>query len=370
MNSIAVFLGLTEIHSFWLDALVFVAMFFLAFFINWGLLFFGQLYLKASFGQLSNWLKLRKHYSPWSFLFLFSLFARGTLPYLQNQSHFVDILRQIIFISTMICGGWFFARTIRLVKIVLNYHFDLKIMDTLRLRALTTQMQFLERVFFIVIGLTVFCVTMASFESAREIGGSILASAGIVGIVAGFAAQKSLGNLFAGFQIAFTQPIRLDDIVIVEGQYGKIEEITFTYVVVVTWDLRRLVVPINTFIEKPFENWTRTKSNLLVFALIYLDYSFPVDVLRKEFDRILKETPLWDGKVAGMQMTDNTEHSMVIRALMSAKNAPEGFDLRCYVREKLLAFIQRDYPESLPKVRVESDPAIHTDPSSLAGGIT
>jgi small-conductance mechanosensitive channel len=184
-------------------------------------------------------------------------------------------------------------------------------------------------------------------------GWGCLTSAGVAGIIIGLAAQKSIANLLAGFQIAFTQPIRLDDVVIVEGEWGRIEEITLTYVVVRIWDQRRLVVPLQYFNEKSFQNWTRTTSELLGTVFIYTDYTMPVEALREELSRLLETNPKWDKRVGIIQVTDTTETTMQIRALMSARNAGDTFDLRCHVREGLITFIQQQFPEALPKTRVE-----------------
>ena len=188
----------------------------------------------------------------------------------------------------------------------------------------------------------------------------MLASAGVAGIVIGFAAQKSLATLLAGFQIALTQPIRIDDVVIVEGEWGRIEEITLTYVVVRIWDLRRLIVPITYFIEQPFQNWTRVSADILGTVFLYVDYNVPVDAVRKELTRLLEASPLWDRKVNVLQVTDSKEGTVELRALASASDAGRAFDLRCDVREKLVAFIQQNYPESLPRLRAslsqQSDP--------------
>jgi small-conductance mechanosensitive channel len=192
-----------------------------------------------------------------------------------------------------------------------------------------------------------------SFSRVRELGTSLLASAGIAGLIIGLAAQKSIANLLAGFQIAFTQPIRIDDVVVVENEWGRIEEITLTYVVVVIWDSRRLVLPISYFIEKPFQNWTRVSSDILGSVMIHADYSVPVDELRKELTRILNEEgkKYWDGKVNSIQVTEATEKTIQIRALVSSVNSGSAWDLRCLVREKLIAFIQKNYPSSLPRIR-------------------
>ena len=193
---------------------------------------------------------------------------------------------------------------------------------------------------------------LMNFESARKLGTGLLTSAGILGIIVGFAAQKSIANLLAGFQIAFTQPIRIDDVVVVENEWGKIEEINLTYVVVRIWDQRRLVLPINYFLEKPFQNWTRTTADIWGTVFLYVDHTIPVNNLKEKLKALLESTPLWDGKVQVLQVTDIKEKTVELRCLMSAKDSPTAFDLRCYIREKMLEYIQQKYPESLPKTRV------------------
>src|SRR5688572_4328270 len=189
------------------------------------------------------------------------------------------------------------------------------------------------------------------FQPVRQLGTAMIASAGVAGIVIGFAAQKSLGTLLAGFQIAMTQPIRIDDVVIVEGEWGKIEEITLTYVVVRIWDLRRLVVPITYFIEKPFQNWTRTSADILGTVFLQVDYGVPVDAVRQELTRILEASPHWDRKVNVLQVTDAKERTLELRALASSSDASKSWDLRCEMREKLVAFVQKNFPHSLPRLR-------------------
>ena len=195
------------------------------------------------------------------------------------------------------------------------------------------------------------------FDKVRQLGVSLLASAGVVGIILGFAAQKSIATLFAGIQIAITQPIRLDDVVIVEGEWGWIEEITLTYVVVKIWDLRRLIVPVTYFLDSPFQNWTRTSADILGTVFIYADYTVPIDKLRDELKRILDASPLWDKKAWCMQVTNAKEQTLELRALMSARNSPKAWDLRCEVREKLVEFVKANYPDKLPRVRVEMERA-------------
>ena len=221
-------------------------------------------------------------------------------------------------------------------------------------RKIKTQIDFIQKVGSGFIVFMAVCLILMSFNRIREIGTSIIASAGVITIIAGLAAQRSLANLMAGLQIAFTQPVRIDDAVVVEGEFGEVEEITLTYVVVRIWDRRRLILPISYFIEKPFQSWTRISSDLLASVEIFTDYNVPVDELRKEFQRILSETNLWDEKISNLKMTEANPTNVKLRALMSAKDAATAWDLKCYVREKLIAFLQENYPHSLPKVRSEA----------------
>ncbi len=231
--------------------------------------------------------------------------------------------------------------------------YDIDGKDNLRARKIYTQTQTLRKVLAVVIIIVAVALVLMGFDTFREVGTGILASAGLASLVIGFAAQKIFGNFLAGIQIAFTQPIRVDDVVIVENEWGKIEEITLTYVVVRIWDLRRLVWPISYFIEKPFQNWTRVSADLLGTVFIYTDYTIPVNEVREELNRILKSSDKWDGKVAGLQVTDAKERTMELRALMSAADSSAAWDLRCEVREKLIEFVQKNYPEALPKTRAE-----------------
>jgi small-conductance mechanosensitive channel len=213
---------------------------------------------------------------------------------------------------------------------------------------------------------------LMTFDAVRQYGVSLFASAGVAGIIAGLAARPVLSNLFAGVQLAITQPIRLEDSVLIENEFGQIEEITSTYVVVRLWDLRRLIVPLSYFIEKPFQNWTRESSALIGGVIIQADYLAPVERIREKFHELLKASPLWDGKVAALQVTDSKERSLELRALVGAANAGALWDLRCEVREQLIAFLQREHPEALPRARTEVKvftPGTGSDsPASPGGG--
>jgi small-conductance mechanosensitive channel len=216
-----------------------------------------------------------------------------------------------------------------------------------------TQIRFIKRLIITLVVIIAGASMLLMFDNVRQLGTSILASAGIVGIVVGLAAQRSIANILVGMQIALTQPIRLDDVVIIENEWGRIEEITMTYVVVKLWDSRRLIVPSTYFTEKTFQNWTRVSSELLGTVFLYLDYTVPVDAIRQELQKILKASTLWDGKVGQVQVTNTSAQAMELRLLLSANDASLAWDLRCEVREKMIAFVQLNFPDSLPKIRGE-----------------
>jgi small-conductance mechanosensitive channel len=237
---------------------------------------------------------------------------------------------------------------------VLRQH-RIDVSDNLQARAIYTQVTVLKKVAVAAIAVFTLASMLMVFDSVRQFGASILASAGLAGIVVGFAAQRSIATLLAGFQIAMTQPIRVDDVVIVEGEWGRIEDISLTYVVVRIWDLRRLVVPITYFIEKPFQNWTRSSSDILGTVFLHVDYTMPIEPLRQELTRILAASKQWDGRVNVLQVTEARERTVEVRALASAADASLAWDLRCEVREQLVAFVQANYPESLPRFRASFD---------------
>ncbi len=231
--------------------------------------------------------------------------------------------------------------------------YDVKVKDNLTARRVQTQVHVLRRILVVVISVISISVMLMTFPEIRSIGAGLFASAGIAGLVIGMAARPTLSNLIAGVQMALTEPIRLDDVVIVEGEWGWIEEIGTTYVVVRIWDLRRLVVPLSYFIEKPFQNWTRRSADLLGTVYIYTDYTVPVEEIRAQLHEALKSSSRWDGKVWNLQVTNATEHTVELRALMSAPDSGTAWDLRCEIREKMISFLQEKYPDSLPKVRAE-----------------
>jgi small-conductance mechanosensitive channel len=254
-------------------------------------------------------------------------------------------------LATIAAVAWTIIAAIRLwVDITLARH-QIDAEDNLLARQLGTRVDILARVFITLVSIVALGAMLMTFPPIRAFGTTLLASAGLAGVVVGLAARPLFENLFAGIQLALTQPIRLDDVVIVEKQYGRIEEIHATYVVVRLWDLRRMVVPLTYFINTPFENWTRRTANLLGEVFVFADWSVDVDALRAELPRIVERTPLWDKQVQVVHVTDATERAVQIRALVSARNSPELFDLRCYVREALIAYLRDHQPGALPRER-------------------
>jgi small-conductance mechanosensitive channel len=275
------------------------------------------------------------------------------LPAMHLPENVAAGLRHGLLVWIMAVVAWFAIRLIGLTKALVLRRYKIENRDNLQARRIYTQFGVIERVLNVLIIFLAFAAILLTFERVREIGVSLLASAGVLGIILGFAAQRSLATLFAGIQIALTQPIRIDDVVIVENEWGWIEEITLTYVVVKIWDQRRLVVPITYFIEKPFQNWTRTTAELLGSVYLYADYTLPVPEVREELKKILQASPQWDQRVGVLQVTNANERTIELRALMSAKDSPSAWDLRCLVREKLIEFMQQNFPASLPQVRIE-----------------
>jgi len=287
---------------------------------------------------------------------LLALFIFATTAALQAAPLLPELrtmLTQVLAIAFVLLIGWvaLVALNVAVDLYLRRYRIDTE--DNLLARKHTTQVRVLARAAQVLVIVVTVGGVLMTFEPVRQYGASILASAGIAGIVAGLAARPVISNLFAGIQLAIAQPIRLDDAVVVEGEWGRIEEITATYVVVRIWDLRRLVVPLSYFIERPFENWTRETAALLAPVLLYLDYTAPIDAIRKKVDEIVQETKLWDGLVKAVQVTDARADAIEVRVLLSARNSGDAFSLRCEVREKLIAFLQEEYPHALPRRRNE-----------------
>jgi small-conductance mechanosensitive channel len=269
-----------------------------------------------------------------------------------------SLIRTALSLVLIGAAAFLLYQCIAAVEMLVLQRYRMDVHDNLEARAVYTQVTVLKKIATAILVILTVASMLTVFESVRQFGTSILASAGIAGIIVGFAAQKSIATLLAGLQIAITQPIRLDDVVIVENEWGRIEEITLTYVQVRIWDQRRLILPITYFIEQPFQNWTRQSAEILGTVFLYVDYRAPLDAIRAELTRILQSSPHWDGRVNGLQVTDAKAQTLEIRALASAADASLAWDLRCEVREKLIQFLQQHHPGSLPRVRAELEPAV------------
>ncbi len=255
----------------------------------------------------------------------------------------------LIFSITWIC-----IQFIRAGTYYLQSKLDITTVDNLNARKSLTQLKVFKNIANSIVIIISIAISLLTFEQARTIGVSLLTSAGIIGIIVGFAAQKSIGMILAGIQLAITQPIRIDDVVIVEGEWGRIEEITLTYVVVKIWDERRLILPVTWFLEKPFQNWTHTNANITGTIFIYVDYSFPVEIIRTVLPGMLKGNPDWDGRLWNVQVTNTTDQNKEIRILLSSADASKNWDLRTRIREELIDFINANYPDTFTKIRIKT----------------
>ncbi len=256
-------------------------------------------------------------------------------------------------ILTVIAVSWFAIRMTNVLEDLVLGRYRVNLQDNLRARRIQTQLRVLRRFVALVIVIVAISVILLSFPTVRGAGAGLLASAGLLGIVAGIVAQNSITNLIAGIQIAISQPIRIDDVVVIQGHWGRVEEINLNYVVVRVWDLRRLIVPVSVLVSEPFENWTRNMAAILEWVHLELDYRAPISALRERFLSILHDSPDWDGAVSSLQVTGAGTSTIQVRALMSARDSSSGWNLQCAVREQLIEFLQTEYPESLPRIRLE-----------------
>jgi small-conductance mechanosensitive channel len=282
-------------------------------------------------------------------------------------------VQRLTALALIAVATWLVVRGINAFATATIDRYPLTSSDNLEARRIQTQARVISRTLAGMVSLIGVGLMLMTFPAVRQVGASLLASAGVLGIIAGFAARPVLGNLIAGLQIGLAQPIRLDDVVIVEGEWGVIEEIGSTYVVVRIWDQRRLVVPLQWWIENPFQNWTRTSSELIGTVFLWVDYRMPLAPLREALQRACESTPLWDGRVALLQVTDAGERALQLRCLVTAANSSAAWDLRCLVREQLVDFIQREYPQYLPTLRAQAQvdrrPANPAVPDPHAGAL-
>lgn len=288
------------------------------------------------------------------------------LPFVPGLPEQVDgSIRQGVVMAVVASLGWFAVGLVYVFQAVLLRKYDLTAEDNFRARRVHTQFQLFRRMAIAFVVVVTIGALLWTFNDPRiwHYGSGLLASAGIASLILATAAKSTASNFLAGLQIALTEPIRIDDVVVVQGEWGRVEEITSAYVVIKIWDLRRLIVPLSWFIENSFANWTRESADIMGTAFLYVDYTIPVEELRAQLEVVVKASSLWDGKVLGLQVTNLTEKSMELRCLMSSKNSSENFDLRCLVREEMMAWVREHYPLALPTVRLSGLPEPKPEPA-------
>ncbi|MFC0115176.1 mechanosensitive ion channel family protein [Kibdelosporangium aridum] len=266
----------------------------------------------------------------------------------EYENRFIAGIRHALLLVLIVVAAWLVIRVLFVIEDFALQRLNMDVPDNRRIRRLRTQVALIRRLTGAAITIIAIASMFMTFSELRTLGASLLASAGIVGVIAGLAAQTTLTNVFAGMQLALTDSLRYDDVVVVEGEWGRIEEMTLTYVVVHLWDERRLVLPTTYFTKTPFQNWTRHETRVIGAVQLHLDYRAPVEVLRAEAQRVVESSDLWDRREWVLQVVDSTQLTMVVRVLASAADAPSAWDLRCEIREKLIVFMRDNYPEYLP----------------------
>lgn len=318
-------------------------------------------------GRLGFGLHLQQHLAkPARAIFALTclIVVQHFLPVNQNIRHIVMQTLAILMVAAL---GWFAIGTVYVLENLFMRRYDITVADNFQARRVRTQFQVIRRVIIAFLVVITLGGMLYTFHDQRlwQAGTGLLASAGLASLVLATAAKSTASNFLAGMQIAFTQPIRLDDVVIVQGEYGNVEEINSAYVVIRCWDLRRLIVPLSYFIENSFQNWTRQSADLLGYAYLYLDYSVPIEPIREELKRILSGSPLWDGKVSNVQITNLKEHTMEVRCLFSAPAAGKSSDLASLIREKMIEFVRQNYPHGLPRTRLATDEPLELNASTM-----
>lgn len=322
--------------------------------LSWGFFqLISRYYLKPSKAYITR--SLRKHLGGRVRTLFPMLGIYFTRHFLLLDPDLLNVLTDVLQVLIILNLGWIATQLLNVLEDIFFEEYKIKQNKYLKERRIRTQIQFLKKIVFIIIGILALSAILLSFEKVQQFGTTLLTSTAVIGVIVGVASQKTISNLISGFQIAFTQPIKIDDTVIVEGEWGVVEEITLTYVVVQIWDKRRMVLPINYFVDTPFQNWTRNTEDLIGEVQIHTDYRLPVATVRKELADYLQVHSLWDGEEAGLQVTDSNEKSMLVRATMSAHDPEKCWQLKCDVREHLIGFIQQHYPECLPRWRYEEE---------------
>jgi len=267
-------------------------------------------------------------------------------------------LRHFFIVAVIALIGWITVRAVDMGAARYLQRFRLDTEENFLARKHVTQVRVFKRVIDTLIVIIAVSTALMTFESVKQYGVSLFASAGAAGLIVGLAARPLLSNLIAGVQIAITQPIRIEDAVIIENEWGWVEDIASTYVVIRLWDWRRMVVPLSYFIERPFQNWTRDTQSLIGAIAFHVDYCTDVSRLRQRLEAAVRESKLWDGAVVNLQVTEASPRAIELRALVSARSAPQSWDLRCEIREKLLAFIREEMPEAFPRERAMLSPPL------------
>lgn len=299
-----------------------------------------------------------------------ALVLRAALPLLDASPWWLAYAHHGIDLLIVLLLTWIAVRAVRGAERAFAARHPIDAPDNFEARRIQTQSRVLARSLQTLVWVVGAAIALMTLPGVRQLGASLLASAGVAGVVLGFAAKPVLGNLIAGVQLALTQPIRIDDVVVIEGEFGRIEEFASSFVTVRLWDERRMVVPLTWFIEHPFENWTRTTSQLLGSVTWWVDFSVSVDAIRDEVKRLVELDPRWDGRVASTAVVETSERAMQVRALMSARHSGDLWDLRCAVREGVIAFLRQRHPDALPRIRGELSVGPHDERDEAGGSVS
>lgn len=321
------------------------------------LLHFGLFKVARHLSRRSKWrvdgIVLREVRRPSRLLFVLLAIQAASYSVTLLDDSVLGVIRHVLTMMVILVAARVAMKALHAIEQHLRTQHRTDVRDNYVARRVHTQMGILRRVSSMLVTIIGAALVLMTFPRAREFGASLLASAGLAGLIVGLAARPVFENLIAGVQIALTQPINLDDVVIVEGEWGWIEEIGSAYVVVRIWDQRRLIVPLSYFIQNPFQNWTRRSADILGSVFLYVDYSLSIAPLREKLREIVSACEHWDGRVCVLQVTDAKEHTLELRALASAADSPTAWELRVHIREKLIEYLQEEFPDSLPRFRVE-----------------
>ncbi|HWB33513.1 MAG TPA: mechanosensitive ion channel domain-containing protein [Acidobacteriaceae bacterium] len=340
-----------QFHAWFLAIFLFCAAIFLSNAVHWVL--FRILKRKEAGGAARGWGIQKYLGKPSRTVFMLTCLLAVVPAIPRLPGWLAKDIRHAIFMLIVCAVGWFLVGCVYVLQAFMLRKYDLTAQDNMQARRVHTQFQVFRHLLVGFVLVVTAGALLWTFNDPRlwHYGSGLLASAGVASLLLASAAKSTVSNVLAGIQIAFTEPIRIDDVVVVQGEWGRIEEITSAYVVVKIWDLRRLIVPLSYFIENPVENWTRSSSAILSYPYIYVDYSVPVAELRAEFERYVKQHPLWDGQGQGLQVTDLSAQAMQIRCLVTCRNASDGFNIGCDIREHMTGYIQQNYPDAFPTMR-------------------